>query len=305
MEGHMYLGAPVWVLDSHIPITDAIETLADCGLKGCELIISDEESIKRQYTKEQCRAYRDLIADKNMILSEFVVPAGASSSEDPDERTKAIDIFKRSVDVAAEIGTKNINICCPYPFNVNFPELKTLPSAAVFTMGGADMNRDWEGNYGIFIEMIRSFCDIASGYDCNVLIEPHPYRWVKDTDTFLRLYEKAGRANLGINYDTNHCFACGDMPQHAPYRLREHMPHCHCSDNDGLFNAHWRPGKGKIDWRGFFKALADIRYTGCCSLEIGGSVPESYPKSYLIKELKESIGFFNELCDEFGIQLDI
>jgi len=295
----MFLGAPTWVFDGATPFDVCIRNIKKAGLKGVEMIIWNEQAITQTYTRDNIKFYRDLIADLGMTLSEFVVPASTSSSEDAKVRAHAVDLFRRGIAVAAELGTRNINICSPYPFSINFPELRTLPSAAVFSMG-VDMNRDWKGNYHTFVETVQNFCDYCAEYGLNLLIEPHPYRWVDDVGTFLRLYERVGRGNLYTNFDTNHTFACGEMPQNAPYQLRELMPHVHCSDNDGLFNAHWRPGKGKIDWREFVKALKDIDFKGCASFEIGGPSKNEHRQ----QELEDTVRFFTRICDEAGIELE-
>ena len=54
----------------------------------------------------------------------------------------------------------------------------------------------------------------------------------------------------------------------AVYELGDRIFHTHFSDNDGQTNAHWRPGKGKIDWSATLVALNDIGYDGVISIEL-------------------------------------
>jgi len=52
------------------------------------------------------------------------------------------------------------------------------------------------------------------------------------------------------------------------YQLGNRIIHCRFSDNDGTTNAHWRPGKGKIDWQAVLVALKDVGFTGVISIEL-------------------------------------
>jgi sugar phosphate isomerase/epimerase len=52
------------------------------------------------------------------------------------------------------------------------------------------------------------------------------------------------------------------------YQLADRIFHYHFSDNDGLTNVHWRPGKGKIDWLDLMQALKDVGFAGVISIEL-------------------------------------
>ncbi|MBI3985871.1 MAG: TIM barrel protein [Lentisphaerae bacterium] len=80
-------------------------------------------------------------------------------------------------------------------------------------------------------------------------------------------------------FDPNHVGVCLDA-NHA--NLRESLPDVvralagrlftvHISDNDGVDEKHWLPGRGVIRWPEFFRALADAGYRGACVYETGGA----------------------------------
>jgi sugar phosphate isomerase/epimerase len=71
-----------------------------------------------------------------------------------------------------------------------------------------------------------------------------------------------------VNFDPSHLFPAAEMIHVGIYRLEGRIVHCHFSDNDGLTNVHWRPGKGKIDWAKSFVALKDTGFDGTVSLEL-------------------------------------
>jgi len=60
---------------------------------------------------------------------------------------------------------------------------------------------------------------------------------------------------LGLCYDTSH----GRLYEESPLYLLKKYPHrlkcLHVSDNDGLEDRHWNPGKGVIDWDRFAKEI--------------------------------------------------
>ena len=60
----------------------------------------------------------------------------------------------------------------------------------------------------------------------------------------------------------------GEMPQVVIYELGSRIFHNHFSDNDGTSNAHWRTGKGKIDWKAVLQALQAVGYGGVISIEL-------------------------------------
>jgi sugar phosphate isomerase/epimerase len=99
-------------------------------------------------------------------------------------------------------------------------------------------------------------------------IEPHPHRYLANTDGALRLLDDVNSPAMGINFDPSHTFPVGDFPNVSVYRLGKKVIHMHVSDNDGVTNVHWRPGMGKIDWVALFQSLKDVGYDGVISLEL-------------------------------------
>jgi len=165
-----------------------------------------------------------------------------------------------------------VNTVAPAPFNLRVPPLKSLPITQTWSIdvpGGLDWQRGWEE----FVETVRRVVAVVEDAGLRYAMEPHPYRYVANADGMLRLLDHVPSPALGINYDPSHTFPCGDMPHLAVYRLGDRVFHCHFSDNDALTNAHWRPGRGKIDWRALLQALRDVGFAGTVSIELE-DVPE-------------------------------
>jgi sugar phosphate isomerase/epimerase len=100
----------------------------------------------------------------------------------------------------------------------------------------------------------------------------------------------------------------GEIPQMVVYEVGERVFHTHFSDNDGTSNVHWRPGKGKIDWRGVLQALKDVGYDNVISIELedvpGVSRPGQPSTEALDREFVLSREYLSELCQELSIPVE-
>jgi sugar phosphate isomerase/epimerase len=122
------------------------------------------------------------------------------------------------------------------------------------------------------------------------------------------LFDKVDSPNLGANFDPSHLFPCGDLPQVAVRELGKRIFHCHFSDNDGTSNAHWRPGRGKIDWAQTLRALQEVGFDGVISIELE-DVPDRANRNMVTagprfdRENTESVRYLRELANVNGINL--
>ena len=315
----MFFGTPVWPLDWQYPYDKTIERIHKLGFKGVELIGWDAESFKSYYTPETCTHLKKMIADFGMVLTNFSHTPSQLASEDKTKRQEAMDTYKRAVETAQRLGSKNITSITPYPFSMTdgydgkaeFMAIRHIPTVQIFTVD-ADLERDFDANYNLFIEQIKWCCDLAGQAGLKVLLEPHPYRYVNSASSMLRVIDKTGADNLGMNFDPSHLFPSGDMPQITVRQLGSRIGHTHFSDNDSYTNAHWRPGKGKIDWFAVMQALKSVGYDDVISLELedvpGAATPVESIAAGLIDsmdiELKLSVDYITNICKALDIKLD-
>lgn len=305
----MFLGVCIWTMMRNPPYEDTIREIADMGFKGVELIGWTEEAYREYYTHEKNKELKKLIADLGLTLTNFNYNALDLSQNDPAMRKANMEIYKMALETAYELGAKTFTNTCPYPFSLfpEYPMVKDIPIMGTLSVN-ADMNRDWEANYQIYVESVRECCKLAKEAGLKVLIEAHPYRWIHNVDGMLRLYEKVGMDNLGFNFDPSHLHQSGEIPQCAIYQLRGKLHHVHLSDNDTFTNAHWRPGQGKMDWPAIIKALSDIGYDGGLSLEledVPGACSKFIPATPAIKdELRLSVQYLERVFAELGLKLE-
>lgn len=302
----MFLAAPVWAVTYAPPFDKAILQLADWGAKGIELIGMRADTFVNYYTSATIRGLRGIMRDRGLILSNFNYSPMHLVSEDRTLREADIDTFRMAAETACALGAKLITSVSPYPFSLNeaLPFQKRLPLCQIYAFD-ANLNRDWAGNYQLYVEQVRRCCEIAKEYGLYHLIEPHPYRYVNSAVAMLYLADKAQADNLRINVDTGHMFASGDMPECAIYQLGGLTAHYHIADNDTYTNAHWRPGMGKINWRNVLQAIHDIGYDFALSLELsdvpGFASRETPGTSAFCEQFRLASRYIQQVGEEVGI----
>lgn len=263
----MKFGASVWPFKWEAPYEDTIVRIAKLGFRAVELIAWDRKVLDEYYTPGKIKELKDIIASEGMELSQFVSTPSLMASPVVRERKEALEHFKKLVEVGSELGAKIVNSVAPYPFSMDFPPITERPlvQEQIIDIPG---NLDWSKNWEDYIEALRECALICEDAGIRYSLEPHPYRYVSNADSMLRILSEVESPAIGINFDPSHLFPCGEIPQVVIYRLGKNIIHAHLSDNDGLTNAHWRPGKGKMDWQGILKAFKDVGYSGVLSLEL-------------------------------------
>jgi sugar phosphate isomerase/epimerase len=263
----MKFGASIWPFKWDTPYDDAIERIAGLGFKAIELIAWNREALDEYYTPQTIKHLKSLIADKGLILSEFVSTPKGMASPDKSVRDAAVEHFKRQVEVGVELGTNIINSVSHYPFEIKFPHITVLPHVQKFQVD-IPSGLDWDQNWLDYVGVIRRCCQICEDAGVKFALEPHPHRYMANAASMLRLIDHVQSPALGMNLDPSHLFPVGEIPHAVVYQLGKRIFHCHFSDNDGLTNVHWRPGKGKIDWEALLKALKDVGFDGVISIEL-------------------------------------
>jgi sugar phosphate isomerase/epimerase len=268
----MKFGASSWPFQWDPPYEDCIKRVAKLGFKAIELIGWNEDYLNSYYTPRKISDLKLCLADEGLELSQFVSTPHDLSHPDPSKREAAIAHWARTVEVGTALGAKLINMVSTHAFamrdTVEIPRITTKPLVQMYATRNVPRGVDWDQNFRDYVTAMKSCARVCEVAGVTMTVEPHPGRYLANTDGALRLLEHVGSPAMGINFDPSHTFPVGDFPNIAVYRLGKHIKHLHVSDNDGVTNVHWRPGEGKIDWHAMFQALADIGYDGTVSLEL-------------------------------------
>lgn len=262
----MRFGAPVWPFKWDTPYDDAIRRISSLGFRAVELIAWTRDELETYYTPGTIKDLRSIIEGEGLVLSQFVSTPRTMSSTDAKERAQSVAHLKRLVDVGLELGAQMVNSVTSYPLNIDIPPITDRPHVQIFTYD-VEPGLDWEQNWLDYVDAMRQCAEYAERSNIRYSLEPHPFRYGSNSDGMLRLLDAVGSPALGVNFDPSHTFPSGEIPHTTVYRLNKRIFHCDFSDNDGMTNVHWRPGKGKMDWKSVFVALKAVGYEGVVSLE--------------------------------------
>jgi sugar phosphate isomerase/epimerase len=261
------LGASVWPFQWDPPYEDAIRRIAGLGFRTVELIAWNRTILDEYYTPKRVAGLRRVLDGEGITVAQFVHSPRGISSPDAAVRRDAVDSFRRAVEVGSGLGTPIMNSLGALPFDFTTPRIVERPAAQTFSVR-YPRNLDWAGNWEQYVDAVRECAAAAADAGMLHSIEATLFRWVSDTASMLRLIEHTGSPNLGMNFDPSHLFPAGCIAHAVVYQLRDRVYNCHFSDNDGVTNTHWRPGKGKIDWVAVMQALQDVGFERNISLEL-------------------------------------
>ncbi len=316
----MKFGASSWPFQWDPPYEDAIRRVAKSGFKAIELIGWNKDYLKDHYTPPKIKELKSVLKGEGVMLSQFVSTPHELSSPDKAKRKAAVEHWQRAVDVGTELGSPIINMVSAYPFgfrDAEYPRITTKPLVQTYTTkipGGLD----WDQNYIDYVGSLKKCAKICEKADVMLSIEPHPHRYLANTDGALRLLEDVNSAAMGINFDPSHTFPVGDFPNISVYRLGKKIIHLHVSDNDGVTNVHWRPGMGKIDWVAMFQALKDVGYNGVVSVELedvpgvsrgpNSTAPGVFrhptATDDFVRETVAGMNYLKSICKDLGIKVE-
>jgi sugar phosphate isomerase/epimerase len=304
-DSSLFFGSPIWTFNWNPPYAAALKRLAATGCKGFELTAWSVDMLG-YYTDETIRELKAIADGEDLTLTNFFYnlpfryQAGAATS------TVDLDGYKRGVELVAKIGAPIMTSMTPYPFQSDVKPILQRPTSQEWT-AAVRPEWDWAAEYEAVVDGFAKACALAADAGLKVAIEPHPYRWVSSGQGILRLIERTGAANLGLNFDPSHLFPAGDMPHYVVLALGDRIFNTHFSDNEGHTNAHWRPGRGKIDWKAIFAALQTIGYSGPITLELEDAPGASHWTHFreatpeFDSEMRRGIRYLRESAAELDI----
>jgi len=103
-----------------------------------------------------------------------------------------------------------------------------------------------------------------------------PGSLLMSSDDLVGVIEEVNMDNIGICFDVNHLFA----EPHYDFikKAGKHIITMHISDNDGIWERHFEPGDGVLDWHLIFSEMDKLGYDGTMICELG-SVLSKFPES--------------------------
>ena len=120
----------------------------------------------------------------------------------------------------------------------------------------------------IFHEKLLYMVKAAEKRAFRCALEIMPGSFIDGTEGFLRLTEKKGFENLGVNFDTGHFNASRENMSLLVGKLADRITGTHICDNDGITNNSNAPGNGNVPWDQITGGLKKSGFKGPWDLEI-------------------------------------
>lgn len=249
---------------AHHRLEDALELLADLGYRAVALTPDVGHLDPLHATPGEVRAARAALERLGLGC---VVETGARFTLDPRrkhrpnlleeapaERGRRLDLLRRHVDLAAELGAPLVSVWSG-----------VAPGGEHGDAGGAEALLDR------LAEGLVALLEHARGTGVEVAFEPEPGMFLERPAGYHRLLERLGGAGegLGLTLDVGHLVVTGDLPvgevirQEAP-RLRN----VHLDDCPRGVHLHGPFGSGDLDLGDVLSALKSVGYAGVAAVEL-------------------------------------
>ena len=136
-----------------------------------------------------------------------------------------------------------------------------------------------ENVYDITAERFLKLLPFAKNEGVILCIENMPFRKMHSFSTIEEIKNIVERVNdpyMKVCFDTGHCFYIGEDHYNAVKLLGGKIACLHVHDDIHRQDRHLMPFQGEINWYGFTKALKEIGFNGCLSLEtcVNPNTPE-------------------------------
>lgn len=219
---------------------------------------------------------RTLEARTGVRPVEFVLTSeiyGKAMSADAGLRSACRDMYRRAVDVCAELSMVT-------EVEYEYGQQDPMPLFEPYQQMDAQQESEFIAFYGDLV-------DRARGSQASVLLEPlnrYESRYLNSVADNLRILDKIDHPNAGLLPDTFHMsIEEADIPK-ALRAAGDAVRHVHLGENNRTL-----PGHGTLDWGQIFQALRDIGFDRTVNLECStsGDPYETLPAT--AKRLREYI----------------
>ncbi len=227
-------------LDKDLPL---LETCKRMGFDAVEIIPFDPDNFPAAKTK---KAAEDLGLTIN---TGYGMPAEYNIiSPDPAVRRRGVEFSKRLIDLSNEAGAKVFGgmIYCGWGY----------------LTGRMRTEDEWKWaveGYQEIADYARGTSDLILGIEPVNRFESHFINIASDAVKFI---EDVGFPNVKVHLDTFHMIREENDIRRAVLETGRHLGYVHaCENQRGI------PGTGQVPWADFFKALRQIGYDGCVTIE--------------------------------------
>lgn len=309
----MKIGSAVWNFTHphyNPPYEEAIKTVGSLGVDGIEMIAYTDEDLHNYYNDQHCKELKGMINEYGMEVSEFVLYAYAAVgllAPEEKEREKALDYFRRGIEVAKILGSDTVNIVSNWPDEFKCP-VDYLPYYIHPIMCGLHVNNnkqhidipdnfDATATWNRYLDSLAKIVKMCEENNVRFALEGHANVIVGTTDAMLRAFDWIKSDAFGTNFDTAWQLIQREYLPWSILKLGKKIFHVHMRDGDGLALYQKAVGQGIIDWPEVVRALKKVGFDGYLSLELGGFETDELR----VRNAKESIDYIKNILITEGV----
>lgn len=238
------LSGCIEMLYRNLPLEDRIKKVASLGMPAFEFW---------GFANKDLSLIQKLISQTGLDIATFVAETGGPLV-DAGTRPKFIEGIKRSIEVAKQIGCKNLLVLVGNELP-NFSRSEQHQSIVESLKAVAKMVED--ANVTLNVEPL------------NVLVNHKGYYLSTSAEGF-QIISEVGSPNVKLLFDIYHQqITEGNLISNITANMN-HIGHFHVADVPGRHE----PGSGEINYANVFKAISDSGYPGYVGLELITTKPE-------------------------------
>jgi D-psicose/D-tagatose/L-ribulose 3-epimerase len=260
------------------PYTDGIRVTKEIGYDSVDVYPADGEM-----TQEQVRSSRSIAEEVGLTIAS--VPLILFGLFDPNKsaREHALEIGRRTVDLASELGANNV----------------LLVNGEYFWQLETGFTKEWI--WGNVVEGTRKIGEYAQDNGIKIAIELEPFKMslVNTIDTMKEFLDDVDlRDTVMANIDCSHLHLA-DTPPEAIQELKGRIVHAHFSDAHGQ-HGDLPPGRGSAPLKEYLNQLNKAGFDGSVAIEL--EWPPDPSREGVIAWGTEAYEKTNEMMQELGIR---
>lgn len=210
----------------------------DLQLEAMTLSVTDKQAIV-----DTCERLRLPVISLPVVSAGLIDPAGPV-------RAFHIDRTKRFIDLAAELGARNILLV----LGEYIWQREIIPPA-----------EQWQWA----LEGCRVLGDYAAAKGIDIALELEPFRLslLNSTAEMARFLSDCNHPQVKANIDISH-LVLSDCGPETLVQLKGNAIHVHISDCNGVVHGDLPPGRGVIKFSPYLQAVKDLAINGVVSIEL-------------------------------------
>jgi L-ribulose-5-phosphate 3-epimerase len=235
---------------------DAVRELRELGLNDFDLMAVPGHLWPDELTSSQRRALREALEAADIRVESLNLPSVDQNLASciPEVRAYAVNVYARTLELAADIGARNVVVV---PGRVG----ALLPPALEHSLGWLE-----DG----FAKLLR----VAEHADQRLYVEMIPLSPIRTVDRLIPFLDRFGNhPRLLVAYDVASAEFVGEDQLDALRRIGTRLGQTHLSDSTRTTWRHDKVGLGTVDFAAILEALRAADFSGVNILEIISTTP--------------------------------